>query len=403
MLVARVYGGPGSRVVLLPDGRLGWPNAMIYTDEPFRPARADAIRDALLAGPYRGFEARQTPHYLIISHCSRRFAEASARLLESLYEGLLDGFRKRDLPVHEAEFPLIAVIFGTEAEFRRHKDVAPEVRAFYEIVSNRIFFFETCASALEAPELAARRRPQTVAHEGTHQVLQNIGIQPRLARWPLWLVEGLAEYCAPTSTVRGTWAGTGKVNPFHMATLHDLQDTSALQLSAQGAARALLGIEPGRSLVESIVTREAFSPTDYALAWSLTHYLVRRRRDDFLAFLRTSGQMSPLAPRTAQDDLRAFKTAFGPDLRRLDRQVFTHLAALKNYEVLPYYAVTFEQPLSPGTLRRGALVSQSPQVIRQWLEEIAAPQGGPYVWNAYPFTGRAAAFRAAEEWFAGGR
>ena len=54
-------------------------------------------------------------------------------------------------------------------------------------------------------QIAAMRRPQTVAHEGTHQILQNIGVHPRLSAWPLWLVEGLAEYCA--TPARSTASG----------------------------------------------------------------------------------------------------------------------------------------------------------------------------------------------------
>ncbi len=65
-LVARVYGGPDSRVVMLPDGQLGWPNAFIYTEEPFRPLTSDELRDDLLAKAYEGFKVHQTKHYLSV-------------------------------------------------------------------------------------------------------------------------------------------------------------------------------------------------------------------------------------------------------------------------------------------------------------------------------------------------
>ena len=57
----------------------------------------------------------------------------------------------------------------------------------------------------------ALRKPQTVAHEGAHQILANIGVQPRLSDWPLWLIEGFAEYCAtPTRTKKGmAWDQAG--------------------------------------------------------------------------------------------------------------------------------------------------------------------------------------------------
>lgn len=118
-LVARVYGGDGSKVVMLPDGSLGWPNRMVFTDEPFRPFDADELEDRLLRGEFRGFRVLRTPHYLIVHHTeSFAFARDSGTLLESLYAGLLKAFKERGLNVHEAEFPLVAVIYRTEREFR---------------------------------------------------------------------------------------------------------------------------------------------------------------------------------------------------------------------------------------------------------------------------------------------
>src|SRR5205823_68044 len=112
----------------------------------------------------------------------------SLKLLEDLYRNLYDAFRKRDVPVHEAEFPLVAIIFRTERDFRAYQRVAPDVQAYYEIFTNRIYFYQKSDRDQQSPEVAALRKPQTVAHEGTHQILQNIGIQPRLGDWPLWLV-----------------------------------------------------------------------------------------------------------------------------------------------------------------------------------------------------------------------
>ena len=197
-VVARVLGKrEGRHVALLPDGRLGWPDGLIDTKRPFQPATADELRKALLGGEYAGFEVRQTEHYLVFFRGNPAFAAASAQLLESLYKGLFEALRKEGIPAIEAEFPLVAVIDPTEKDFRARHEVDPAVRAFYQASTNRIFFFESSDRDQQAPEVAALRRPQTVAHEGTHQILQNLGVQPRLADWPAWLSEGLAEYCAP--------------------------------------------------------------------------------------------------------------------------------------------------------------------------------------------------------------
>jgi hypothetical protein len=402
--IARVYGVSQDEdrlCVILPDGQLGFATDQVETDEPFVPATAAQMAEELRVGKFARFRVRYAPHYLVVSDCSPGFAEASVKLLEDLYKGLSDALRRRDIPVHEAEFPLVAIIFRTEREFRAHKQVDPDIQAYYEVFTNRIYFYETSDRDQQAPEVAALRRPQTVAHEGTHQVLQNIGVHPRLSSWPLWLVEGLAEYCSsPKSTAKGaTWAGLGLVNALHMATIRDLADPLTVQL--KDAGRPLVGRDPRKPLVEYLVTRTRLTPTDYALAWALTHYLASRRLDEFLAYLRTMSRMPPLARSTPEDHLAAFRAAFKLNLAKMDKSIFTYLSKLKQYDPLPYYAVMFEQALGAGRVKRAALVSQSPSMIRQWFEAISAPQGGPPSWQVLPHSTRARALWTAEQWIQG--
>jgi hypothetical protein len=404
-VVARVHGGEGSGAVLLPDGQLGWPTGMAYTDEPFRPATTDEMAEDLLASPlFASFQVRKSPHYLVLYAGSREFADASVNLLESLYLGLLAKFREKGLEVHEAEFPLVAIIYRTEEDFRAHSNVAPEVQAYYQVLTNRILFYETSRRDRAAPEIAARRKPQTVAHEGTHQILQNIGIHPRLASWPLWLVEGLAEYCAPTTTKRGGgWAGFNKINPFHMATLRDLNDPLTISLEGRGQPRRR-GRERERERpadLQALLTSESLSATDYARAWGLTYYLANKKFDAFLAYLKEMGRMPPEANRFAEDHLAAFRAHFGSDLAATGRAMNRYLASLKNYEPIPYYAVAFEQPIGRGLVQRAALVSQSPAMIYQWIQNTTSPRGEPPVWHAWPFESRTRAILAANQWLEG--
>ena len=392
VMVARVLGVHGREVVaLLPDGQLGWPEGLVPTDRPFRPATAEDLRRSLLAGPYRGFQAYQTDHYLVVSQGSPGFAAASAQLLESLYRGLSAALAWDGILVREAEFPLVAIIYATERDFRARHDVPPDVQAFYHVVSNRIYFFESSERDQAAPEVAGLRRPQTVAHEGTHQVLQNIGVQPRLAAWPAWLSEGLAEYCAPTSTDRrGRWDNVGKVNPFHMATFRDLADA---------------GRDRRPATVEALVTRPDLSPTDYARAWALTHYLLKAKhrdqfahRDQFVAYLKRMGKLRPLERRSPAEYLADFRTFFGRDL---DRKVVQYVSALADPGALPYYAVVFAQPMPDGPPLRSTLVSQSPSMIRQWLDSMTSPHGGAPSWYIEPCPSRASASYRARGWLNG--
>jgi hypothetical protein len=403
ILIARLHGSEQTGVVMLPDGQLGWPKGLAFTDDPFVPETADSIASGLLQEEtYRGFQVLKTDHYVVLYRSRPTFAQASAHLLESLHDGLIDKLRAKGLDVHPAEFPLVAIIFADEKEFRAASQVPEDVQAYYNVVTNRIYFYETSERDQGAPDVAARKRPQTVAHEGTHQILQNIGLHPRLASWPPWLVEGLAEYFAPTTINRdGSWDGANKVNPFHMATIRDLQDPLAVHLRDRGPVEKKAR-DPRQSLVEYLITRTELTPTDYAWSWALTHYLANRRFDEFLKYLQDLSQRPP-RPQPVQpvEHLADFRKAFGADLGRMDKALTKYLAGLKHFESLPYYAVTFQQPLASGVLRRAAMVSQSPAMIRQWVEETTLPQGGPPVWHAQPFPTRTRARLAAETWING--
>ncbi len=397
-VVARVYGGDGSRVVVLPDGQLGWPNEMVYTNEAFRPDSADDLAKKLQDGPYRHFGLVRTEHYLVFHTGSAEFAKRSSQLLESLYRGLIKKFSDLGLAVHDAEFPLVAVIFRNESEFRDHQAVANDIQAYYEVVSNQILFFQDRDRDPEAPENAAMRKPETVLHEGTHQILMNIGVQPRLAAWPAWLTEGLAEYATPIISKTGEWEGFGRPNPLHLATIQELDDTLALQGRSARLTRNRVGRALGWRTVADLLVREKLSPTDYAVSWGLTHFLVSKKADEFVAYLKELSELSPLADPIPGEEARRFRRRFGDDLPAMGQALHKHLCGLKRPDPLPYYTVIFEQPIGEGLVRRGTMVSQSPLMIRQWLETMSEGFEAPFVWRPYSYASRTAAFAAAETW-----
>lgn len=397
-LIARVHGDPAAGILLLPDGQIAWTHHPVFVDEPFVPLTKHALLERLKQGPLAHFDSIETDHYLILYESSRSFAESSARLLESLYAGLMRRFKERGFDVHEAEFPLVAIVFANEANFRAHRAIDPAVEAYYDVVTNQITLYESKPADALDPATAAMRKPQTVAHEGTHQILQNIGVQPRLAAWPLWVIEGLAELASTHKTNGGEWAGPSHINPFHIATLEDLIDETLQTHNAQ-ATQVAIGHDWRRSLVRYLMHRDQLTPTDYALAWTLTHYLANARTDNFMTYLKDLGKRLPGVKHSIEEDEALFAKHFGTSLQALEAQVSRHVEKMRGKVFLGYYAVTFEQQLGGNLVRRGTLVSRSPQIIREWVEQrMPDPRGGPYVWNATPFRSRAMAARFVEQW-----
>jgi hypothetical protein len=407
-VVARFHGGDGAKTALiLPDGQLGFANRLVPTEGPFQPLTPDQLETMLRAGPFAEYNLLKTDHYLIFYKSSLAFAQSSGRLLDDLYKGLIEAFRRNGFPVHEHEFPLVAVIFATERDFRAHKQVDPQVQAYYEFFTNRIFFYQKSERDLIEPKVAALLKPQTVAHEGAHQILSNIGLQPRPCAWPPWLVEGLAEYCATTVTTkkRIVWSGMGAVNSLHMATLRELDDPLSNQINGGDIHPLRVARQRVMTQTESLLLKRSLTPTDYAQAWALTHYLAIKRGPDFVNFLKAMSQVPPLQARTPEENLAEFRRFFGADLNKLDKKLDEHIRKLsqkKNFDPLPYYTVIFVQPLGNGIVRRAATYSQSPQMIQQWVQEQTAPQGGEPNWEATPWPTRARAILAAEEWMRAG-
>ena len=157
---------------------------------------------------------------------------------------------------------MVAVIFATERDFRAHKQVDPQVQAYYEFFTNRIFFYQKSERDLIEPKLATLLKPQTVAHEGAHQILSNIGLQPRPCAWPPWLVEGLAEYCATTvNTKKGiVWRGMGAINSLHMATLRELDDPLSNQVNGGDVHPIKVARQRAMTQTESLLLKPALTP-----------------------------------------------------------------------------------------------------------------------------------------------
>ena len=61
-------------------------------------------------------------------------------------------------------------------------------------------------------------------------------------------------------------------------------------------------------------------------------------------------------------------------------------------------SVAWEDFLAFERALHAAIVSQSPSMIRQWLETVSAAGGAPPTWEAVPFPTRARALLSAEEW-----
>jgi hypothetical protein len=346
------------RLVILPNGRLeSVPGAEAkLTEEAFRPAKKEEIAAELAAKGFGRFKTRSTARYVYVYNTSEEFQKGASRILETMYPAILAYFRRLKIPVDDPPVPLVAVMFRTEQEFQKYESVPPGIAAYYSIVSNHIVMYEQSELVEVAPELAVKQSIGTIAHEGIHQILHNIGVQQRLSRWPMWLSEGLAEYFAPTTVgARLRWKGVGQPNDLRMYELD-----------------RFMKARPGRrgELVEQVVGAPRLTSSGYAAAWSLVHYLASREQKKFQDYLRAVAQLGPLEPREGlaeADPKRLFVEHFGDNFARLEDELVEHLRALPYVD--PIANQTHYVVLIDTSAMRSAGVTTSPASVREWQEE----------------------------------
>jgi hypothetical protein len=298
-------------------------------DRPFAPLSATEAAEQLLATLPPGFQVYRTAHFVICYDTSRAYAEWCGSLFERLYRAFFNFWQRKGLALHEAELPLVAVIFADQAAYAQHAkpvlgDAASQIIGFYNLQSNRVTMYDlTGLEALRGQAGSARgsaaqinrllKQPQaeaavaTIIHEATHQLAYNTGMHHRFADVPLWVSEGMAIYFeSPDLESAKGWRSIGAVNRPRVDQLRTFWPARN-----SGSLPALLA-DDGRFRD----TRQALNA--YAEAWALNYFLLRTRQKDYVAYLKKLAEKPPMVYDDEATRLAEFREAFGQDLQKLD-------------------------------------------------------------------------------------
>jgi len=403
-VVGRLWGIAGDqRFVMLPDGHLvPRPAAQTQiTEKPFEPATKPAIADQLRSSLLPGLQSNETRHNLYLYNCSERFAEAASRILETMFRGVVTYAQAQKIEVAPPEWPLVVIIFRTSSEFQKLRRMPEDTVAYYDVLTNRVVLYEESQVWRIKPELAVQQAIATIAHEGAHQILHNIGVQQRMSIWPMWLNEGLAEFFSPTTTDRQLkWKGAGQVNDLRMFELEQwLKSRTTAEADGQ--------------LVAQTVGAARLTSTGYAAAWALTHYLAKNHREAFHEFVRQTSRLQPwegagrlVPPGVLPDNVRRFKACFGEDLAEIERRLILHLQQLPYTDPFadwPHFVAVVSVPTASRP-RREANVFHVPEQAERWRREVVerTPEAQrPAVQSAvHPFPNRLLAETFARQWLA---
>jgi hypothetical protein len=370
VVVAKVHAELAEQwIVMLPDGQLESrsKDEARETDSPFDALTKDELAARLLEElDLDGFATKQTRRYLYLYNTSEAFAVAASRILETMFPGVCNYARQQKIELTEPEVPLVVVMYRDEAEFRRRTKAPEGMVAFYNAVDNRVSLYEAGTLASVRPDLAVQQALATIAHEGAHQILHNIGVQQRLSVWPMWLSEGLADYFAPTSTDnRARWLGAGQVNNMRMFELE--QYLKARPADSDG------------HLIADTVVAARLTSTGYATSWAVTHYLAKNHRIEFHKYVHEVSKLGPLEgdlrvanPGIVPGNRELFEKHFGDDYAAIEKRVVAYLSRLPYTDPFansPHFVAMISVP-SGNRVQRDANVFRTEGLAMKWQREV---------------------------------
>lgn len=270
---------------------------------------------------YREFGKRlditSTQHFVVVH--PRGQAGAWAHRFEELYRWCLGYFKVRGFQLAEPEFPLVAIVFRNQADYRRSAQASgtplvPGMLGHYDSVSNRIFLYDVT----DGGESDWSTNAETIIHEATHQTAFNAGIHNRFAQQPRWLVEGLATMFESP----GVWNSRSyhsRKNRLHRERLADFRDDAGREREKGTIARLLASDQPFRT-----------DPTAaYAESWALVFYLCETRPRKLADYLERVARRPNFSQYPAVERVSDFQAAFGNDLKQLEANFLGWMADIQ--------------------------------------------------------------------------
>ena len=283
-------------------------------DKPLVPIDVDEMERRMLSELPAGFRSYRTGHFLFIHNTTDRYVQRVGGLFEQLHRGFFAYWRNQGWELPEARFPLVALVLKDHQSFLKHAgqeigETAKAVIGYYHLSSNRVTTFHV-------PNL--ERNIATIIHEATHQLAYNCGVQRRFADNPMWVSEGLATFFeAPDFDTRRGWRSIGRVNRVN---LHRWR--KYVRHRPEDSLKTLLADD---SRFRSSATAESA----YAEAWALTYFLLRTRREAYVAYLRDLSDGAPLAEKTPRERIEMFEDAFDTSLAEIDRQLVLYMRRVR--------------------------------------------------------------------------
>ncbi len=310
-------------------------------DEPVPPLTKKEAAASLLANLPPGFRTESTDHFVVAYNTERAYA----KYIGGLYERLLRGFSnhwkaKRKWKLMEPTEPLLAIVFSSFEEYATFVktdigiDPPATMVAYYNLMTNRVVMYDLTSQLVKPGQKLEDDRQimeilanpnalamiTTIIHEGTHQLMFNMGMQQRLAATPIWVNEGLAMYFEPPDlSANSGWRAIGQINQPRLTTL---RQALATKPRAAGQLEVLLTDDEIFRDQEQLLDR-------YAEAWGFNYFLMTKYSKEYVDYLKFLSEKPPLIEDSAETRLADFRKFFPKDLADMDREFVDFIRNLR--------------------------------------------------------------------------
>ena len=311
--------------------------ARVDSEKPSPPLSFKAVGERLLKELPAGFRIYETKHYVIAYQNEVAFARWISGLYESRLYRAFETFweKKKKFQLSDPKYPLIAIVFGSKAQYQQYVDreLGPgqTMEAYYNLQTNRIALYDLTASQRNPNQPLTSRNIErvlqnpnstflvaTIIHEATHQLMFNRGLQTRFAESPLWMNEGIAMFFeAPDLRSKTGWRVPGKVFELRL-----------------NRFRRYLANRPEDSLRTLLATDDRLRDPDsvadaYAESWALNHFLFNKKSDQYVEYIKFMSKKKALVTDTSEMRIAHFERIFGESLAELDRQFIAYISELR--------------------------------------------------------------------------
>jgi hypothetical protein len=288
------------------------------TSETFTPYPPNLLRGMLQQEFGPKFEVTGTGHFLVVhpkgqSQWADRF--------EEMYRSCVMYFTVRGFRLSDPQFPLVAVVFPTQDEFRHYaaKGAAPAsagLLGFYSPYTNRVALFDVGGGRTN--NAGWQQNFATVLHEASHQTAFNTGIHSRWSPPPRWVAEGLGTMFEARG-VADSRTYTSQQDRINQGRLADFKTL-------------LLSKHKPQDLVDMISSDRQFDSNPisaYAQAWAFTFFLVEQMPREYARYLEKTASREAFTLYPSAQRLKDFTDVFGDNLALLDAHFLRFMSELK--------------------------------------------------------------------------